>query len=134
MFFHYRGRNNYIKIMDTLKTRFESKKKSFDFLNVIHPKFDSKNHSLEPLLRELPSPGGSDERGCHGRCELNEVGERGSSRWLLERKRQKTRIFFLWQWGWVQIRSCGRDSGGIRVVLEGRRESDIVRELWERVD
>jgi len=38
--------------------------------------------------------------------ELNEGGEDFQDGWW--KQEEKTRIFFLWQWGWVQIRSCGR--------------------------
>ena len=65
--------------------------------------------------------------------ELNEGGDRGLK--MVGRKQEaKTRIFFLWQWGWVQIRSCGRGSGRAKGVFRREEERDPVRELWERVD
>jgi len=42
--------------------------------------------------------------------ELNEGGDR-TFKMIAGKKMAKTRIFFLWQWGWVQIRNCGRDLG-----------------------
>jgi len=36
--------------------------------------------------------------------------------------------------GWVQIRSYGRDSGGLRVAFRREEGRVPIRELWERVD
>ena len=48
MVFHYRGKNNYIKIMDTLKIRFESQK-SFDQ----HQELPQTSHKVSFLLTFL---------------------------------------------------------------------------------
>ena len=65
--------------------------------------------------------------------ELNEGGEGGPSRWLLERRRQKQGSSSYGSGGWVQIRSCGRDSGGLRGGFRREEERDPVKELWERL-
>ena len=106
----------------------------FWFLNVVHPKFDTKNHhSLKPLLIELPSLGAVLRGGCHGRCGA-QWGRGEAFKMVVGKQEAKTRIFFLWQWGWVQIRSWGRGSerarGGFR---KGGGERDPIRELWERL-
>jgi len=79
---------------------------------------------------------------------MREEIEERTFKMVAGKQKAKTRIphIFLWQWGWVQIRSCGRGLRGLRMVLEGRRGGTLSescgrgltrerggKELWELV-